>query len=215
MSKETFYNIDKIIKRRKKNGVYEYKIKWEGYPMSQCTWEPFKNLESAKELVEEYNLTHPIITQKPPKSANAKKHDFINKKRKLDDDDDDYQVKENTQNENKNDDQVKENTQNENKNDDNKKEDTQNEKIIEEEKKISDDEQKPNINQNIIKKQYIIDDTFKSVITVKQQNGKLIAIVNKIDALGNSFKAYITTEELRKSNPKILLDFYESKIRFI
>ena len=241
MSEEILYNIEKIIERRKRNGEYQYKIKWEGYPMSQCTWEPLKNLESAIELVEEYNLTHPIITQKSPKSVNKKKNIFINKKRKLEKDEADDYIKEITQNEIKNDDKNKDDdknkeapqneiknddknrevTQNEiknndkNKDDDKNKEATQNEQIIEEEKKISDDEKKPNINKNIIQKQYIIDDSLKSVITVKQQNGKLIAIVNKIDAEGNTAKAYITTEELRKSNPTILLDFYESIIKFI
>ena len=42
MSEGEFYNIEKILDRRKINGKFEYKIKWEGYPMSQSTWEPMK-----------------------------------------------------------------------------------------------------------------------------------------------------------------------------
>ena len=69
MSEGEFYNIEKILDRRKINGKFEYKIKWEGYPMSQSTWEPMKNLESAKELVEEYDRLHPISgSQKGSKS---------------------------------------------------------------------------------------------------------------------------------------------------
>ena len=60
MSDGDFYNIEKILGRRNINGKLQYKIKWEGYPLSQSTWEPMKNLESAKELIEEYNLSHPI-----------------------------------------------------------------------------------------------------------------------------------------------------------
>ena len=67
MSEGEFYNIEKIIGRRKNNGRLEYKIKWEGYPMNQSTWEPMKNLESAKELVEEYNRMFPLDA--PTKSA--------------------------------------------------------------------------------------------------------------------------------------------------
>ena len=37
MSEGEFYNIEKILDRRKINGKFEYKIKWEGYPMSQST----------------------------------------------------------------------------------------------------------------------------------------------------------------------------------
>ena len=61
---ETFYNVEKILDRKKINGQYEYKIKWEGYPMNESTWEPMKNLETVKELVEEYNRTHPITEKK-------------------------------------------------------------------------------------------------------------------------------------------------------
>ena len=85
MSEGDFYNIEKILDRRKTNGKYEYKIKWEGYPMSQSTWEPKKHIESAKELVEEYNRTHPINTQKKPSKGDQKKkmpHSFIKKERK-------------------------------------------------------------------------------------------------------------------------------------
>ena len=97
MSEGDFYNIEKILDRRKTNGKYEYKIKWEGYPMSQSTWEPMKNLESAKELVEEYNRTHPINTQKKPSKGDHKKKDatFIHKKRKKENDDKIEQIPQN------------------------------------------------------------------------------------------------------------------------
>ena len=84
MSEGEYYNIEKIIGLRKINGKFEYRIKWEGYRMSQCTWEPMKNLESAKELIEEYNRSNPIdLPQKSVKSDHKKKDDtFLNKKRK-------------------------------------------------------------------------------------------------------------------------------------
>ena len=40
------YEVEKIIDKRIINGKLEYKIKWVGYPMSQCTWEPIRNLAS-------------------------------------------------------------------------------------------------------------------------------------------------------------------------
>ena len=80
--------------------------------------------------------------------------------------------------------------------------------------KINDEESKPNINENAYEKTYTIDDSLKNVITVKQQNQKLMAVVDKMDSKGEIVKTYIPTEELRKSNPWILLNFYESKIKF-
>ena len=85
MSEGEFYNIEKILDRRKINGKFEYKIKWEGYPMSQSTWEPMKNLESAKELVEEYDRLHPISGSQKKANLSIKKkitHSLTKKEKK-------------------------------------------------------------------------------------------------------------------------------------
>ena len=205
MSEGEYYNIEKIIGRRKINGKFEYKIKWEGYPMNQCTWEPMKNLESAKELVEEYNRSNPIdLPQKSAKADHKKKDDtFLNKKRKEIKDENEEKVEK---------EEIKE--ENEKKNQEN----LPNEKKVDEDIKINDDNIKPNINEYINEKNnentFIIDDSLKNVITVKQQNQKLMAVVNKLNENGELIKDYILTNELRRSNPWILLDFYESKIKF-
>jgi hypothetical protein len=205
MSEGEYYNIEKIIGRRKINGKFEYKIKWEGYPMNQCTWEPMKNLESAKELVEEYNRSNPIdLPQKSAKADHKKKDDtFLNKKRKEIKDENEEKVEK---------EEIKE--ENEKKNQEN----VPNEKKVDEDIKINDDNIKPNINEYINEKNnentFIIDDSLKNVITVKQQNQKLMAVVNKLNENGELIKDYILTNELRRSNPWILLDFYESKIKF-
>ena len=41
-----------------------------------------------------------------------------------------------------------------------------------------------------------------------------MALVDKKEDNGDVTKNYISTEDLRKSNPWILLNFYESKIKF-
>ena len=49
--------INKIIilgKNRITNGKTEYFMKWEGYDDSYNTWEPAENLDSCKEMIEEY-----------------------------------------------------------------------------------------------------------------------------------------------------------------
>ena len=79
---ETLYTVEKILDRRKINGQFEYKIKWEGYAMNESTWEPMKNLETIKELVEEYNRTHPKTEKKRPSKASYKKNSLIQKKGK-------------------------------------------------------------------------------------------------------------------------------------
>ena len=185
MSEGEYYNIEKILDRRKIGGKFEYKIKWEGYPMSQSTWEPMKNLETAKELVEEYNRTHPI------KNVQKTSDSFINKKRK-------EEIEEKSQ-------QI-----------------SQNEKGPEDEVKIdnviskinNNENENENVNVKVNEKTYIIDDSLRSVFTVKQQNQRLMAVVEKLNDDGNIERIYIPTEELRRTNPWILLNFYESKIKF-
>ena len=190
MSDGDFYNIEKILDRRKTNGKYEYKIKWEGYPMSESTWEPMKNLESAKEIVEEYDRLHPF--PKSTKTETKKKDSLLNKKRNLGSTDIVKTVEENNQNE-----EIKE------------------EKVQQIEKNNEEEIKQNNNNiEGASEKTYIIDDSLKKVLTVKQQGTKLVAVVEKMDKNGDISNPYIPTENLRVTNPWILLDFYESKIKF-
>ena len=188
MSEGEFYNIEKILDRRKRNGGYEYKIKWEGYPMNQCTWEPMKNLETVKELVDNYNSLHPIISQKKSKTEVKRPESFINAKRKKE----------------KNENDKCYNT---------KKEVTQGEKNIQNPSNTN-NENKINIKENINEKKYVIDNSLVRVITLKLEEDDYIAKVEKKDQNGNISVIYIPTKELRLKNPWILINFYESKIKF-
>ena len=78
------YNIEKILDRRKVNGKFKYKIKWEGCPMNESTWESKEDLKTVKGLVEEYNSEHPIANKRKSLKFTHKKRRraFINKKRK-------------------------------------------------------------------------------------------------------------------------------------
>ena len=177
MSREVFYTIEKILDRRKIRDKYQYKIKWEGYPMTQCTWEPIENLKNALYLVEEFNKNHPM---KNNKSKNNKDLKVLNKKR--------------------NNEQKEENIN-----------------VPKEENNIQNNniqEKSPNINENNNILTFDIDGSLKKVLTVKKQNEILMAVVEKMKENGEMIKAYLSTEDLRKSNPWILLDFYESKIKF-
>lgn len=50
---EEVYKVEKIINRRIKDGIVEYRIKWLGYDSSENTWEPEENLDCI-EIVEEF-----------------------------------------------------------------------------------------------------------------------------------------------------------------
>ena len=50
-----FYEVEKIVdKRTNIYGLVEYLVKWKGYPSSDNTWEPKKNLKKLDHLIKEY-----------------------------------------------------------------------------------------------------------------------------------------------------------------
>lgn len=50
---EEVYVVERIVKKRVRDGVIEYFLKWKDYPDSENTWEPKDNLD-CPELIEEY-----------------------------------------------------------------------------------------------------------------------------------------------------------------
>ena len=53
------YDVERILSKRVKNGCTEYHVKWAGYDEKDATWEPASFVEGSRELVEEYEATHP------------------------------------------------------------------------------------------------------------------------------------------------------------
>ena len=190
MGDNDIYYVEKILDRRRVNDRYEYKIKWEGYPMNQSTWEPLENLKTAMELVEEYDNEHPF-----PKKLIGKKRKHAKKE----------ETKDTTE---KKENQIQE-----------KKEEIDQPKEEEEQNKnINLDENKPiyaiNQSQEENVRKYIIDNTLEKVSTVRKRDNKLMAVVKKKKSNGEYEEVEIETCKLRNENPWILLDFYESKIKF-
>lgn len=48
------YKVEKILDKKVDRTGTKYLLKWEGYPESESTWEPSKNLLEIKHLIEEY-----------------------------------------------------------------------------------------------------------------------------------------------------------------
>ena len=63
------YKVEKILKKKvNKNGSFFF-LKWEGYPLSQATWEPLENLTSIDYMIKEFeeenqNSSENIIVSK-------------------------------------------------------------------------------------------------------------------------------------------------------
>ena len=194
MGDNDIYYVEKILDRRKVNDRYEYKIKWEGYPMNQSTWEPLENLRTAMELVDEYNNEHPF-----PKKLIGKKKNRTKKE----------EAKESPEKKENPIQQVQEK----------KEEIEQPKEELDQNKNINLDENKAiyainNQMQEDNVRKYIVDNTLEKVSTVRKRDNKLMAVVKKKKSNGEYEEVEIETFKLRNENPWILLDFYESKIKF-
>ena len=50
--KNKYYNVDKIITRKIKKGKKFYLIKWKGFSLEYCSWEPISHLNKILNIVE-------------------------------------------------------------------------------------------------------------------------------------------------------------------
>ena len=192
MSDNDIYYIERILDKRKVNGKYEYKIKWEGYPLNQSTWEPLENLQTAMELVNEFDK---VYEQQNKNKNESKNNSYLKKKRLL---------KKEVKKEEKGKEEIEQKEE-------------KNENIPVEEEKKSDNENNNgsiNLEENEYIRKYIINDSLKSVTTVRKKENKLIAEVKKLKPNNEIEDIEIETSRLKTENPWILLDFYESKIKF-
>ena len=187
------YEVEKIVDKRTKNGKEEYKIKWVGYSMSECTWEPLKNLENIKKMIDDYNMKLNLKDSLKKSSDNK----FLGKK---------------TENPIPNYNNIKED----------KEKDKLKENLLSENLNINNhinnyiNLENNNNNENLKDQnndKYIVDERYKEVYTIKREGDELCAIV-VYDNNGIMEKKQILTKELQKINPFILIQFYESKIKF-
>lgn len=202
------YQVEKIVGKRWKGGKVQYKVKWEGYPYSQCTWEPLENLQTVIELIDQYNESQQT-TSKKEKKNNDEEH--LRKKRKNSDSDIHEQEKEKKKlqensNIKKTDEKLPEkNESKEESKDSNNKEQSANhssqEKEVDGVITIKDDEtEKEKESKTLYLNVITINKEFKAVVQISKD--------------GIESQITIPTSELRHLNPDILIDFYESKIKF-
>ena len=194
------YEVEKIVDKRVRNGKVEYKIKWVGYSMEECTWEPLKNLENIKKMIDDYNEK---INQKESQKKNSIEK-FLGKKtdNPLPEEEKNNTIKNNE----------KENV-NEEKNLPNLNDLKSNFEYNNNNLKENNNNNKHDVLNNKKNDSFFVDERYKEVFTIKKEGNELCAIV-VFDNNGIIEKKHILTKELQKINPFILIQFYESKIKF-
>ena len=186
---EQLYEVERILDRKKIKGKYKYLIKWKGYSMKECTWEPLSSLENIKDYVEQFDAAidnDKFIKEEEVKEENKENEDIDNKNNKS----------------------SKEKTKTNNKGFIKKKR-----KLSEEEITTKDNKENNLINEEKDKKIIEIDESFKKIIGIRMENNELIAVVER--KVNNKNKEeMISTKKLKDLNPLILIDYYEKRINF-
>ena len=159
------YEVEKIMDKRYKNGKIEYLIKWVGYPITECTWEPLCNLTNIKPMIKEFEES---IYNDYSDESNTEYYLIGKKRENINNSPIEYEYYEGKVDEN---------------------------------------------NKRSHKKIFYINNNYKSVYTIKKEDSQLLAVV-LFEENGILKKITIPTQELRKVNPDILIDFYEERIKF-
>ena len=58
-TKKDYYEVEKIITRKTFGKNRMYLIKWLGYPLEDCSWEPVSNLKSISDMKENFDKNFP------------------------------------------------------------------------------------------------------------------------------------------------------------
>ena len=54
------YNVETILKHRKRGHGYQYYVKWEGYPITEVSWEPEGSFSNDSDLLNQYKTRHQL-----------------------------------------------------------------------------------------------------------------------------------------------------------
>ena len=57
---EEVYEVEAILKHRRRGRGYEYFVKWAGYPITEASWEPKQSFSGAVDLLNEYQQRHQL-----------------------------------------------------------------------------------------------------------------------------------------------------------
>ena len=57
---EEVYEVDNILKHRKRGRGHQYYVKWKGYPISEATWEPEEVFSDDGDLLTQYKKRHQL-----------------------------------------------------------------------------------------------------------------------------------------------------------
>ena len=205
MNESNLYEVENILKKRTVKGKKEYLIKWKGYPENESTWEPLSHLKYINYMIKEFEQKY-----KEEKEKEKEKE----KKGEDDKDDKDKEESTNKNSTNKESTEKKEGLETKTKEIKEEKEEKVKNKLIGKKRNHSVSSKKLEVRISSNKAIFEVDQSLEKILTVKLDNKALIAVVERRLKSGKTLKEIMNTEELKRTNPWILIDYYEGKIKF-
>jgi chromobox protein 5 len=181
------YYVEKVLDKRVIDGELRYLIKWDGWSEENNTWEPLENLGNIKNLIDEYEKEQ-LLNPKNKKGVKSKV---------------DYQKQNSAPHPTKS----KNSLENEDSNG------LPKQKKIKEFKEKKEEENK---NSEILGSLGI--NVPEEVVSVKRDADQQILCLVKFKERPDGITpedAFVPSSILRELYPKILIKFYESKIKFV
>jgi hypothetical protein len=212
------YEVESILDKKKQQGKWKYKIKWVGYPEDQCTWEPVENLDNVVEMLQEFEAEWAKKElKKQMKISNLSDSNVINSSLR---DSNVNKKKEELKKRSRPDDMEEESTEN-----------TPQSKLVPLKKadklRPPQGEKKKSSQLDAIiladEEACQIQGSLESDKPCRLITAKLNSQTNEVNCLvewelrNNGVKpadSYVTNKTLRDKYPYLLLDFYESRLRF-
>lgn len=201
--------VESILEKRKIGGRTEYLIKWKDYSADENTWEPVENLRHAKDLLKSF--------EEKLKKKKRNKTEFVEVEKYSKDDEEEEEKlsissKENEEFEEKPRKKVKKDVQPPSRTLISRKSaniaDSESEEDYEKEEQL----------EKSGKGHFFLGDEPESILSCKSNKNNEIEFTvswkkrkNKVTPKPNVF----TAKELRRYNKDLLLDFYESKLKFV
>ena len=60
LEEQEVYEVETIVKHRRRGKGYQYFIKWKGYPIEEATWELETNISKDGDMLTRYKLRHQL-----------------------------------------------------------------------------------------------------------------------------------------------------------
>lgn len=211
-----YYLVERIIAKKKSGDSVKYLVKWVGFPLEQSTWEPIEHLENVKLLLEDFENSQKEnlnLDYNPNKKKYKKENDEMSESdESISDDSDKDEKSEHSFSSNSN--GLSEKSIN--KSNSRKRLKNNGRKMVLKSKPQRNDSENET-DESKMTVDLEVDEPLKVIDSKMDTKKKIICFVEwKVRSDGmKPDNSYISTDLLKEKYPKFLIDYYESRIKFV